>query len=71
MRARGDENRIRSCQLLQVGSQIWRLPEDRLLLRRSFADGLPNDHQSGGDAHSDLQRLAGRKQELPHLRNNV
>jgi hypothetical protein len=54
-----------------MGSQIWCLPEDRLLLRRSFADALPNDDRSCGYAHFDLQPLAGRKQELPHLRNNL
>src|SRR5215467_3269435 len=71
MRARGHENRVRSRQLLQVSSEIWCLAENRLLLGRSFTDDLPNDHQSGCNAHSDLQRLAGRKQDLAHLRNNA
>ena len=57
--------------MLQAGSQIRCLPKNRLLPRRPFADVLPNDHHSCGDANPDLQRVAGRKQDLSHLPNNL
>ncbi len=49
MRARRDDDRVRLGQGLQTGGEVRRFADDRLLLRRSFADQIADDHQPGGD----------------------
>ena len=48
-RARGDDDRVRLGQGLQTGGQVRRLADDRLFLRRSFADQIADNHQPSGD----------------------
>ena len=54
-RAGGDDDRIRLGQGLQTGGEVRRLADDRLLLRRAFADQIADHHQPGGDADPRLQ----------------
>ena len=54
-RARGDDDRVRLGQGLQPGGEVRRLADDRLLLRRAFADQIADDHQPGGDPDARLQ----------------
>ena len=54
-RAGGDDDRVRLGQGLQPGGEVRRLADDRLLLRRAFADQIADDHQPGGDADAGLQ----------------
>src|SRR5215472_16363129 len=51
---RGDNDRVRFGQGLQPSGEIWRFTDDRLLLGRSCADQIADDHQSGGDAYARL-----------------
>src|SRR5258708_3368643 len=55
-RARGDHDCARLGQGLQPSGEVRRFADDRLLLRRSFADQIADDHQPGGDpdARSEL-----------------
>jgi hypothetical protein len=53
--AGGDDDRARLGQGLQPGGEVGRLADDRLLLRRSLADQIADDHQPGGDADARLQ----------------
>ena len=46
----GDDDRVRLGQGLQPGGEVRRLADDRLLLRRTLADQIADDHQPGGDA---------------------
>ena len=50
-------------QGLQPGSEVRRLADDRLFLRRSFADQIADNDQSGSDPHARLEpdRLASRR----------
>ena len=54
-RARGDDDRVRLGQGLQPGGEVRRLADDRLLLRRAFADQIADDHQPGGDPDARLE----------------
>jgi hypothetical protein len=54
-RARGDDDSIRLGQGLQPGGEVRRLTDDRLFLRRSFADQIADDHQPGGDPDACLE----------------
>ena len=54
-RARGDDDRVRLGQGLQPGGEVRRFADDRLLLRRAFADQIADDHQPGGDPDARLQ----------------
>ena len=54
-RARGDDDRARLGQGLQPGGEVRRFADDRLLLRRAFADQIADDHQPGGDPDARLQ----------------
>jgi hypothetical protein len=40
---------------LQPGGEVWRLANDRLFLRRAFADQIADDHQPGRDPDPRLQ----------------
>ena len=53
-RTRGDHHRTRLGERLQARSQVRRLANDRLLLRRAFADQIAHDHYTGGDANANL-----------------
>ncbi len=70
-RARGDHDRIGLGNLLQAGRQIGRLSDDRLLLRRAFPDGFPDDHRTGRNADAHLQPLARRQDDLADPRDHV
>ena len=48
-RARGDDDRVRLGQGLQTGGEVRCFADDRLFLRRSFANQIADDHQPGGD----------------------
>ena len=39
---------------LQPGGEVWRLADDRLFLRRAFADQIADDYQPGGDPDARL-----------------
>ncbi len=54
-RARGDDDRVRLGQGLQTGGEVRRFADDRLFLRRAFADQVADDHQPGGNADARLQ----------------
>jgi hypothetical protein len=54
-RTGSDDDRIRLGQALQPRSQVWRLSDDRLLLRRAFADQIADHHQPGRDPDPGLQ----------------
>jgi len=54
-RARGDHDRVRPGQRLKTGGEIGCLADNRLLLRRAFADQVADDHEPGGDADARLQ----------------
>jgi hypothetical protein len=54
-RARGDDDSIRLGQGLQPGGEVRRLADDRLLLRRSRANQIADDHQPCGDADARMQ----------------
>ena len=54
-RARGDDNSAGLGQHLQPGGEVGRLADHRLFLRRSFADLIPDDHQSSGDPDPGLE----------------
>ena len=54
-RARGNDDRVRFGQGLQTGGEVRRLTDDRLLLRRAFADQIADDHQPGRDPDPRLQ----------------
>ena len=54
-RARGDNDHVRLGQSLQTGGQVRRFADDRLLLRRAFADQIADDHQPGGDPDARLE----------------
>ena len=54
-RACGDDDRVRLGQGLQPGGEVRRFADDRLLLRRAFADEVADDHEPGGDADARLQ----------------
>ena len=54
-RARGDDDRVRLGQGLQPGGEVRRFADDRLLLRRAFADQIADDHQPGGDPDARLE----------------
>ena len=54
-RARGDDDRVRLGQGLQPGGEVRRLTDDRLFLRRAFADQIADDHQPGGDPDARLE----------------
>ena len=54
-RARGDDDRVRLGQGLQPGGEVRRFADDRLLLRRAFADQIADDDQPGGDPDARLE----------------
>ena len=54
-RARGDDDRVRLGQGLQPGGEVRRFADDRLLLRRAFADQIADDHQPSGDPDARLE----------------
>ena len=54
-RARRDHHRPRLGQCLQPRREVRRLADHRLLLRRTLADQIADDHQPGGDADPHLQ----------------
>ena len=54
-RTRGDDDLVRLGQRLQTGGEVRCFPDDRLLLRRSFANQISDDHQPSGDADPGLQ----------------
>ncbi len=58
-RACGDDDRVRLGQGLQTGGEVRRFADDRLFLRRAFADQIADDHQPGGDpdARLELRRI--------------
>jgi hypothetical protein len=51
----GDDDGIRLGQGLQPGGQVGRFTDDRLLLRRTLANQIANDHQPGGNADARLE----------------
>jgi hypothetical protein len=53
--ARGDHDRFGLGQGLQTGGKVWRFADDRLFLRRAFADQIADDDQPGGDPDTRLQ----------------
>ena len=63
--ARGDHHRVRLGQGLQAGGQVRRFADDRLFLRRAFADQIADNHQPGGDPDARLQ-LDGLDVEATH-----
>jgi hypothetical protein len=54
-RACGDYDSIRLGQGLQPRGEVRRFTDDRLFLRRSFADQIADDHQPGGDPDARLE----------------
>jgi len=63
--ARGDDDRVRLGQGLQPGGEVRRFADDRLFLRRAFADQIADDHQPGGDPDARLE-LDGFESEATH-----
>src|SRR6202007_1037703 len=55
-RACGDDDRIGLGQGLQPGGEVRRFANHRLLLRRSFANQIADDYQTGSNADARLQR---------------
>jgi hypothetical protein len=54
-RARGDNDSVRLGQGLQPGGEVRRFADDRLFLRRAFADQIADDHQPGRDPDARLE----------------
>jgi hypothetical protein len=54
-RALTDQHRTGLGHRLQTPGQVRCLPNDRLLLRGSFADQIAHDDGAGGDANADMQ----------------
>src|SRR5262249_53594008 len=52
---RRDHDSIRLGERLQPGGEVRRFTDDRLLLRRAFADQIADDHDPRGDADASLQ----------------
>jgi hypothetical protein len=40
---------------LQASCDVWRIADDAMLLRDTFADEVANDDQARGDTNSDLK----------------
>jgi hypothetical protein len=49
---------------LKVGSEIWRLADDRLFLGRTRTDQIADHNEVGRDAHRHLQGRTGIRGEL-------
>ena len=64
-RGQGDDDSVRLSEALQTGGEVGRLANNRLLLRRAFADQIADDHQPGGDADARL-KLDGFDIEATH-----
>ena len=62
-RAVGDDNRVRLGKALETGRNVRRLADDHLLLGRTFAQRLADQHETRGDAHSDLESHLGRQHQ--------
>jgi hypothetical protein len=54
-RACGDDDSTRLGQGLQAGGEVRRFADDRLLLRRAFADQIADDDQPGSDPDAPLE----------------
>ena len=54
-RACGDDDRVRLGQGLQAGGEVRRFADDRLFLRRAFADQIADDDQPGGNPDPRLE----------------
>src|SRR5262249_8696517 len=52
---RGDDDRVGLGERLQPGGEVGGFADDRLLLRRSLANQIADDHQPSGDADPCLQ----------------
>ena len=61
VRAVGYDNAARLGERLQPGSQVGRVADDGLLLRRSFADEIADNDQPGRNADAGSERFAARR----------
>ena len=67
-RRRGDDNPAGVGEALQPRGEIGGVADDRLLLRRTLADEVADDHEAGGDADPRRELFArGSVQSRDHL----
>ena len=68
-----DDDRIRTCELLQARGDVWRVADDRHALEQRAAGEVAGDHDAGMDADPDLRpdavlalELAARARDPAH-----